>query len=73
MQPLFRGDADYQAQYTRSIAQILQANRPHLPWAGDFPEEAQHFFQAGAAVESPQGNGSSGDWRFRSLQRLSRC
>ncbi|MEG4805091.1 hypothetical protein QUB63_28820 [Microcoleus sp. ARI1-B5] len=73
MQPLFGGDADYRAKYTRSIAQIFQVHQPHLPWAGDFPEEAQHFFQAGVAVESPEGNGSFGDSGFCSLQRLSRC
>ena len=31
MQPLFGGDADYQAQYTAPIEQIFQAHQPHLP------------------------------------------
>nr|WP_293318091.1 hypothetical protein [Microcoleus sp. PH2017_15_JOR_U_A] len=73
MQPLFGGDADYRAKYTRSIAQFLQAHQPYLSWGGDFPEEAQQFFQAGVAVDSPLGNGSCEDWRFRNLERLSGC
>lgn len=44
MQPLFGGDADYQAKYTAPIAHIFQAHQPHLPWGGDFPEEAKQFF-----------------------------
>ncbi|MEG3851087.1 phycoerythrobilin:ferredoxin oxidoreductase [Microcoleus sp. herbarium19] len=44
MQPLFGGDADYQAKYTAPIEQIFQAHQPHLPWGGDFPEEAKQFF-----------------------------
>ena len=44
MQPLFGGDADYQAKYTAPIEQTFQAHQPHLPWGGDFPEEAKQFF-----------------------------
>ena len=44
MQPLFGGDADYQAKYTAPIAQIFESHQPHLPWGGDFPEEAKQFF-----------------------------
>jgi phycoerythrobilin:ferredoxin oxidoreductase len=44
MQPLFGGEADYQAKYTAPIEQIFQAHQPHLPWGGDFPEEAKQFF-----------------------------
>ena len=44
MQPLFGGDADYQAKYTGPIEQIFQTHQPHLPWGGDFPEEAKQFF-----------------------------
>ncbi len=44
MQPLFGGDADYQAKYTAPIEQIFQAHQPHLRWGGDFSEEAKQFF-----------------------------
>ena len=44
MQPLFRDDAAYQAKYTQPIESIFQAHQQHLPWGGDFPEEARPFF-----------------------------
>ena len=44
MQPLFGGDADYQAKYTAPIEQVFQAHQPHLPWGGGFPLEAKQFF-----------------------------
>jgi phycoerythrobilin:ferredoxin oxidoreductase len=44
MQPLFRDDAGYQEKYTRPSEPIFQAHQQHLPWGGDFPEEAQPFF-----------------------------
>lgn len=44
MQPLFRDDDAYQAKYTQPILPIFQAHRQHLPWGGDFPEEASQFF-----------------------------
>ncbi|WP_442933175.1 hypothetical protein [Microcoleus sp. herbarium12] len=42
-QPLFGGDADYQAEYTRSIAQIFQVHQPYLAGSGDFPVCAAVF------------------------------
>jgi phycoerythrobilin:ferredoxin oxidoreductase len=44
MQPLFRDDPDYQAKYTQPILPIFNTYQPHLPWGGDFPEEARPFF-----------------------------
>lgn len=44
MQPLFRDDPAYQAKYTQPIEPIFQAHQQHLPWGGDFPEEARPFF-----------------------------
>lgn len=44
MQPLFRDDPAYQAKYTQPIQPIFQAHQQHLPWGGDFPEEARPFF-----------------------------
>lgn len=44
MQPLFRDDAQYQAKYTKPIEPIFHLHQQHLPWGGDFPEEAQPFF-----------------------------
>lgn len=31
-------------EHTAPIEQIFQAHQPHLPWGGDFPEEAKQFF-----------------------------
>lgn len=44
MQPLFRDDPDYQARYTQPVLPIFESYRQHLPWGGDFPEEASAFF-----------------------------
>jgi len=44
MQPLFRDDPDYQAKYTQPLWPTFQMYQSHLPWGGDFPEEAQAFF-----------------------------
>lgn len=44
MQPLFRDDPAYQAKYTQPILPLFEAFQAHLPWGGDFPEEAQPFF-----------------------------
>lgn len=44
MQPLFRDDLAYQAKYTQPILPIFEAFQAHLPWGGDFPDEAQPFF-----------------------------
>lgn len=44
MQPLFRDDPDYQAKYSAPILPIFESYRQHLPWGGDFPEEARPFF-----------------------------
>jgi phycoerythrobilin:ferredoxin oxidoreductase len=44
MQPLFRDDVNYQAKFTQPILPIFEKYQQHLPWGGDFPEEAQQFF-----------------------------
>lgn len=44
MQPLFRDDLEYQSKYTQPILPIFQSYQHHLPWGGDFPEEARSFF-----------------------------
>ncbi|MEM7063034.1 MAG: phycoerythrobilin:ferredoxin oxidoreductase [Cyanobacteria bacterium P01_B01_bin.77] len=44
MQPLFRDSPDYQARYSQPIMPIFKRYQQHLPWGGDFPEEAQPFF-----------------------------
>jgi phycoerythrobilin:ferredoxin oxidoreductase len=44
MQPLFRDDPAYQAKFTQPILPIFEKYQQHLPWGGDFPEEAQQFF-----------------------------
>ena len=44
MQPLFRDDPAYQEKYAQPILPIFQSYQEHLPWGGDFPEEARPFF-----------------------------
>ena len=44
MQPLFRDDPAYQAKYTDSLLPIFKTHQQHLPWGGDFPDEAAQFF-----------------------------
>jgi phycoerythrobilin:ferredoxin oxidoreductase len=43
MQPLFH-DNEYQTKYTEPILKTFQTHQQHLPWGGDFPEEAKPFF-----------------------------
>ncbi|MFK8184361.1 MAG: phycoerythrobilin:ferredoxin oxidoreductase [Phormidesmis sp.] len=43
MQPLFQTD-DYKAKYSAPLMEMFQGYQKHLPWGGDFPEEAQTFF-----------------------------
>ncbi len=54
MQPLFRDESWYQAKYTQPILPIFTAHQPHLPWGGDFPEEAQAFFSPAFLWTRPQ-------------------
>lgn len=43
MQPLFQTD-EYRAKYSQPIMDMFGSYQKHLPWGGDFPEEAQAFF-----------------------------
>ncbi|MEB3280122.1 MAG: phycoerythrobilin:ferredoxin oxidoreductase [Lyngbya sp.] len=43
MQPLFH-DAAYQQKYTEPLLSTFKTYQTHLPWGGDFPEEAKPFF-----------------------------
>ncbi len=43
MQPLFH-DAAYQQQYSEPLLPLFKSHQQHLPWGGDFPEEAKPFF-----------------------------
>jgi phycoerythrobilin:ferredoxin oxidoreductase len=54
MQPLFRDDPAYQAKYTQPILPIFESYKPHLPWGGDFPEEARPFFSPAFLWTRPQ-------------------
>lgn len=44
MQPLFRDRPAYQEKYTTPVLPIFESYQPHLPWGGDFPDEAHAFF-----------------------------
>ncbi len=44
MQPLFWDDPAYQEYYTTPILPMFREYQSHLPWGGDFPEEARQFF-----------------------------
>jgi phycoerythrobilin:ferredoxin oxidoreductase len=56
MQPLFRDAPDYQAKYTQPILPIFESHQPHLPWGGDFPEEASQFFSPAFLWTRPKEN-----------------
>jgi phycoerythrobilin:ferredoxin oxidoreductase len=56
MQPLFRDDRVYQAKYSDPILPIFHAYQKHLPWGGDFPEEARPFFSPAFLWTRPQEN-----------------
>lgn len=43
MQPLFQDEA-YQSKYSQPVMEMFRRYQQHLPWGGDFPEEAQAFF-----------------------------
>ena len=57
MQPLFRDDPQYQEKYTQPIWDTFQTHKQHLPWGGDFPEEAIPFFSPAFLWTRPQGTG----------------
>ena len=44
MQPLFRDEPAYRAKYADPVMPTFHRHQQHLPWGGDFPEEAQQFF-----------------------------
>jgi phycoerythrobilin:ferredoxin oxidoreductase len=54
MQPLFRDDPAYQAKYTEPLLPTFRTYQPHLPWGGDFPEEARPFFSPAFLWTRPQ-------------------
>jgi phycoerythrobilin:ferredoxin oxidoreductase len=53
MQPLFH-DETYQAKYTQPILPIFQSYQAHLPWGGEFPDEARPFFSPAFLWTRPQ-------------------
>ncbi|NET03276.1 MAG: phycoerythrobilin:ferredoxin oxidoreductase [Merismopedia sp. SIO2A8] len=54
MQPLFRDDPAYQAKYTEPLLPTFKTHQQHLPWGGDFPEEARPFFSPAFLWTRPQ-------------------
>ncbi len=54
MQPIFHDNASYQAKYTEPILPIFHSHQQHLPWGGDFPEEAKPFFSPAFLWTRPQ-------------------
>jgi phycoerythrobilin:ferredoxin oxidoreductase len=54
MQPLFRDDRAYQTKYSDPILPIFHTYQQHLPWGGDFPEEARPFFSPAFLWTRPQ-------------------
>jgi phycoerythrobilin:ferredoxin oxidoreductase len=54
MQPLFRDDLAYQAKYSDPVLPTFNQYKRHLPWGGDFPEEASAFFSPAFLWTRPQ-------------------
>jgi phycoerythrobilin:ferredoxin oxidoreductase len=44
LQPIFRGEPAYIEKYAAPVMPLLAQYQQHLPWGGDFPEEAKVFF-----------------------------
>lgn len=44
MQPLFQGNDAYREKYADPVMKTFRKYEEHLPWGGDFPEEAKAFF-----------------------------
>jgi phycoerythrobilin:ferredoxin oxidoreductase len=44
MQPIFREEPAYIEKYAAPVMPLLEKYQPHLPWGGDFPEDAKTFF-----------------------------
>jgi phycoerythrobilin:ferredoxin oxidoreductase len=44
MQPIFREEPAYIERYAAPVMPLLEKYQPHLPWGGDFPEDAKTFF-----------------------------
>jgi phycoerythrobilin:ferredoxin oxidoreductase len=68
MQPLFRDDLNYQAKYTEPILPMFESYREHLPWGGDFPDEAQAFFSPAFLWTRPQQTELVEQQVFRAFQ-----
>ncbi|ACK73794.1 ferredoxin-dependent bilin reductase (plasmid) [Gloeothece citriformis PCC 7424] len=53
MQPLFH-NAAYQHKYSDPILPLFNAYQAHLPWGGDFPDDAKPFFSPAFLWTRPQ-------------------
>ena len=53
MQPLFHENA-YLQKYPEPILPLFKSHQQHLPWGGDFPEEAKPFFSPAFLWTRPQ-------------------
>ncbi|MEM8780060.1 MAG: phycoerythrobilin:ferredoxin oxidoreductase [Cyanobacteria bacterium P01_G01_bin.49] len=53
MQPLFH-DAAYQKKYSEPILSVFQSYQEHLPWGGEFPDDAKPFFSPAFIWTRPQ-------------------
>jgi phycoerythrobilin:ferredoxin oxidoreductase len=54
MQPLFWDNAAYQERFTTPILPMFHEYQAHLPWGGDFPDEARPFFSPAFLWTRPQ-------------------
>ncbi len=54
MQPLFAEDPAYQERFTTPILPMFHQYQTHLPWGGDFPDEARPFFSPAFLWTRPQ-------------------
>ena len=67
MQPLFQDEA-YQAKYSAPIMDMFHGYQEHLPWGGDFPEEAQAFFSPAFLWTRPSETADVETHVFRAFQ-----
>jgi len=67
MQPLFQTD-EYKAKYSAPLMDMFHRYQAHLPWGGDFPEEAQAFFSPAFLWTRPEETKAVETYVFEAFQ-----
>jgi phycoerythrobilin:ferredoxin oxidoreductase len=68
LQPIFRDEPAYIEKYATPVMPLLKQYQLHLPWGGDFPEEAKAFFSPAFLWTRLQSTESIETHVFRAFQ-----